>query len=137
MMGTLLLGAAIAKPPLARLYAVQTGVLLLLSAGLLAIDTVTAYSVLLGGFISIAPNGYFARQAFRYRGALAARRIARSFYLGESGKFLLTATAFAVVFALVKPLHVVAFWAAYMVATLAHWLVAAHAGGFRRTTPGA
>lgn len=137
MMGTLPLAATIAKPPLARLYALQTGLLLLLSAGLLLIDKVAAYSVLLGGLISIAPNGYFARQAFRYRGALAARHIARSFYLGESGKFLLTATAFAVVFALVKPLNVAALWAAYVVATLGHWLVAARAGGFRRTTPGA
>lgn len=130
-------GATIARPPLARLYALQTGLLLLLSAGLLWLDAVTAYSVLLGGLISIAPNGYFARQVFRYRGARAARHIARGFYLGESGKFLLTATAFAIVFALVRPLDMAALWAAYAAATLGHWLVAARVGGFRRTTPGA
>ncbi len=130
-------GATIAKPPLWKLYTLQTGILLVICAGLLWIDTVTAYSVLLGGLISIAPNSYFARQVFRYRGAAAARHIARAFYQGETGKFLLTATAFAVVFATVKPLHVVALWAAYVVTALSHWLVAAYIGGFRRSASGA
>jgi ATP synthase protein I len=128
-------GAAIAKPPLVKLYALQTVVLLAISAGLLWIDKVTAYSVLLGGLISIAPNSYFARQAFRFRGAAAAGHIARAFYLGETGKFVLTATAFAVVFATVKPLDVVALWAAYVAATLSHWFVAARIGGLRRSPP--
>lgn len=126
-------GATIAKPPLGKLYALQTAILLALAAGLLWIDRVTAYSVLLGGLISIAPNSYFARQAFRYRGASAARQVARGFYLGETGKFVLTATAFAVVFAAVKPLDVVALWVAYVAATATHWLVAARAGGWRRS----
>jgi len=129
-------GAAIARPPLGKLYALQTGILLAISAGLLWIDTVTAYSVLLGGLISIAPNSYFARQAFRHRGALAAAHIARGFYQGEAGKFVLTATAFAVVFAAVKPLQMTAFWAAYLLAQLSHAVIAARIGGFRRTTPG-
>ncbi|MET0380035.1 MAG: ATP synthase subunit I [Spongiibacteraceae bacterium] len=129
-------GAAVAKPPLWKLYTLQTGILLVICTGLLWIDTITAYSVLLGGLISIAPNSYFARQVFRYRGAAAARHIARAFYQGETGKFLLTATAFAVVFATVKPLDIVAFWGAYVAAALSHWLVAAYIGGFRRPAPG-
>jgi ATP synthase protein I len=128
-------GATIAKPPLWKLYTLQTGILLACCAALLLIDTVSAYSALLGGLISIAPNSYFARQAFRFRGATAARHIARAFYLGETGKFVLTATAFAVAFATVKPLNVVALWAAYVAAMLSHWLVAAYAGGFRPSPP--
>lgn len=129
-------GATIARPPLWKLYTLQTGILLVICAGLLWIDTVTAYSALLGGLISIAPNSYFARQVFRFRGAAAARHIARAFYQGETGKFLLTATAFAVVFATVKPLDIIAFWGTYVAAALSHWLVAAYVGGFRRPAPG-
>lgn len=123
-------GAAIARPPLWKLYALQTGILLTISVSLLLIEPITAYSVLLGGLISIAPNSYFARQAFRYRGARAASYIARGFYQGEAGKFALTATAFAVVFATVKPLNMAALWGAYLVATLGQAGMAAYIGVF-------
>jgi ATP synthase protein I len=125
-------GAVIARPPLGKLCALQTAILLAIAAGLLWIDTILAYSVLLGGLISIAPNSYFARRAFRYRGARVAPHIARGFYEGEAGKFVLTATAFAVVFAAVKPLHLAGFWLAYLAATLGHTMVAAYLGGWRR-----
>lgn len=123
-------GATIARPPLWRLYALQTVILLAISVSLLLIDSVTAYSVLLGGLISIAPNGYFARQAFRYRGAQAAGYIARGFYQGEAGKFVLTATAFAVIFAAVKPLNMVALWGAYLAAMMSQAGVAAYIAGY-------
>jgi len=129
-------GAAITRPPLGKLYALQAAILLVISASLLWIDTITAYSVLLGGLIAIAPNYYFACQAFRFRGALAAGHIARGFYRGEAGKFVLTALAFAAVFATVKPLHVLALWSAYLSATLIHWLVAAKIGGVQKIRPG-
>ncbi len=125
-------GAIIARPPTGKLYALLTGILLAVVAGLLWIDTVAAYSVLLGGLISIAPNSYFARRAFQHRGARAVTQIARGFYQGEAGKFVMTATAFAVVFAAVKPLHMAAFWAAYLLATLGHMLSAAYFSGWRR-----
>jgi|SRR5690606_24725432 len=125
-------GAIIARPPLGKLYALLTVILLAVVAGLLWIDTVSAYSALLGGLISIAPNSYFARRAFQHRGARAATHIARGFYQGEAGKFVMTATAFAVVFAAVKPLHMAVFWAAYLLATLSHMLAAAYFSGLRR-----
>jgi ATP synthase protein I len=128
-------GAVIARPPLGKLYALQTVLLLAIAAGLLWIDTILAYSVLLGGLISIAPNSYFARRAFRYRGARVAAHVARGFYAGEAGKFVLTATAFAVVFASVRPLHLAGFWSAYLAATLSHAIVAAYIGGFGRQHP--
>lgn len=116
-------GATIATPPLARLYARQMVVLAAVAASLVLMDTTTAYSVLLGGLISIGPNSYFARQAFRFRGARAGPLVARSFYLGETGKFVLTAAAFAAVFATVEPLNVTALWAAFLCMTAGHWFV--------------
>lgn len=121
-------GADIARPPLARLYAALLGVLLLISAGFLWVDITTAYSVLLGGLISVGPSYYFARQAFRFRGARFARHIAQAFYVGETGKFLLTAGAFAAVFALVKPLQAAAVLLAFLGMTLGHWAIAAYIG---------
>ncbi len=113
-------GAAIARPPLSRLYATQAMVLLALVAGAAWIDITTAGSILLGGLISIGPNWYFARQAFRFRGALASPLVVRAFYSGEMGKFVLTAAIFAVVFATVRPLNAAALWLAFVGMTLGH-----------------
>lgn len=116
-------GAVIAGPPLGKLYAVLIVALLALCAALLTIDLTTAYSALLGGLIAVAPNVFFARQAFRFRGAQVTRHIAQAFYLGETGKFVLTAVAFAVVFAVVRPLNAWALWATFVVIMLGHWLL--------------
>jgi len=116
-------GAAIASPPMGKLYAVLTVALLALCAALLTVDTTTAYSALFGGLIAIAPNVFFARQAFRFRGARFTRHIAQAFYLGETGKFVLTATAFAAVFKLVEPLNAGVLWAVFVATTLGHWFL--------------
>lgn len=117
--------AHLARPPLGKLFALQVLILLLAAAGLWWVDFTTAYSVLLGGLISVVPGYYFARQAFRFRGARFARHIAQAFYVGETGKFLLTAGAFAAVFALVKPLNAAAVLLAFLGMTLCHWAMSA------------
>jgi ATP synthase protein I len=99
--------------------------LLAVAAGLMAINTTIAYSALLGGLISVGPSYFFARQVFRFRGARFAPRIAQAFYVGETGKFLLTAVAFAVVFASVKPLSPGVLLLAYFAMTLCHWAASA------------
>lgn len=106
--------AAIARPPLGKMFAVLALLLAVVCAGLAIIDVTLACSTLLGGAIWLMPNLYFARQAFRYRGARAAPHIARALYLGETGKFALTAVAFGVVFAAIEPLNAPALWAAYI-----------------------
>lgn len=121
-------GAALARPPLERLYAAQAAILVLISCGMLWIDATAAYSVLLGGLISVGPSYYFARHAFRFRGARFARHITRAFYVGAAGKFTLTAVAFGLVFATVQPLSPAWLLIAYLGATLSHWLIAARIG---------
>ena len=71
----------------------------------LLLDGVAAYSILLGGFISIVPNGYFAWKVFRFRGAQNTALIVKSFYAGETGKLIMTGVLFALVFAGIKPLN--------------------------------
>lgn len=121
-------GAGIKGPALGKLYATQIALLSAISLGLLWVDITTATSVLLGGLTFIVPTGFFARQVFRFRGAQATQRIAQAFYRGEVTKFVLTATAFALIFTLVKPLNLVALWLAYVVALIVHHLLALRMG---------
>ena len=104
----------ISKPPILKIYGFQCALVLLASAVLFPLDKVMAYSSVIGGMISVVPNAYFARQVFRYAGAAFAREVARSFYRGESGKFVLTLALFAATFALVQPLQVFVLFMTYL-----------------------
>ena len=107
-------GAEIARPPVHRITLAQLATLTLLCLPLLAYDQVVAWSLAAGGLIAIIPQAYFARLAFRWRGAKSARAVARSSYAGEIGKFLLSVAGFAVVFATVRPISGLAVFAGYL-----------------------
>jgi len=92
---------------------------------LLTLNLVTAYSILLGGFISIVPNGYFAWKAFRYRGARNTPLIVKSFYAGETGKLIMTGVLFAVVFAGVRPIDELAIIVSFIVSIIVGLLATA------------
>jgi len=82
---------------------------------------IAGYSGFLGGVIAWLPNLYFARKAFRYGGARAARDILKSFYAGEAGKYILTAALFALLFAGVTPLDARAVFAAFILTQMVSW----------------
>ncbi len=107
-------GAEIARPPVHRITLAQTAVLVLLCLLLLAFDEVRAYSALCGGLIAILPQAWFARLAFRHRGARQARNIAHITYAGEVGKFVLSVAGFMLVFATVRPIDGLAVFAGYL-----------------------
>ena len=108
-------GAEIARPPVHRITLVQLVLLPLLCAGLwLLRGQVSAVSVLCGGLVAILPQAYFAARAFRWRGASAARQIARASYAGEIGKFILSVAGFALVFAAVRPIEGAAVFIGYL-----------------------
>ena len=107
-------GAEIKRPPVHRITLAQLAVLIPLCLLLLALDKVSAYSVLSGGLIAIVPQAYFAALAFRWRGARSARAMARSSYAGEMGKFFLSVAGFAVVFAVLRPIDGLAVFAGYL-----------------------
>ena len=91
-------GAEILRPPVHRITLAQLAILVLLCLVLLASDKVRAWSVFSGGLIAVLPQAYFAALAFRWRGARSAKAIARSAYVGQVGKFLLSLAGFAAVF---------------------------------------
>ena len=108
-------GAEIARPPVHRITLAQLVFLPLLCAGLwLFRGQVSAVSVLCGGLVAILPQAYFAARAFRWRGASAARQIARASYAGEIGKFILSVAGFALVFAAVRPIEGAAVFIGYL-----------------------
>jgi ATP synthase protein I len=56
-----------------------------------------ALSTALGGMAAFIPNLYFALRMYKTTGQ-DAKKIVRSFYAGESGKLLLTAAIFLLIF---------------------------------------
>lgn len=99
-------GAKIARPPLLKITLCQLVVLALICLAIVALgDTTPALSFLCGGLVAVLPQAYFAIRAFRWRGAQAARKAAHAGYAAEVGKFVLSAAGFALVFALVRPIH--------------------------------
>lgn len=107
----------IKAPPLYIAFIIQFFICVMLAlAAWLLLDVVTAYSVLLGGLVSIVPNSYFAWKAFRYRGASNTPLIVKSFYAGETGKLIMTGVSFALVFGGVKPLNELAVIVSFIIA---------------------
>jgi len=104
----------IPKPPLTRVAIYQLAALLPASGLLLLMDTVLAYSVLVGGLVQIVPQAWFARQAYKYSGAQQASLVVRAMYRGETGKVVLAATLMAVLFTLNKQWNFFALFMAYI-----------------------
>lgn len=88
-----------------RLLRGQFVAMLVLAAAGLFVSPGAALSIAIGAGIAVVGSAYFALQAFRHAGATSANDIVHSFYKGEAGKFVLTATLFAVVFATVRPVQ--------------------------------
>lgn len=108
------IASSLPRPPLWRVWAVESALLIVASgvAGLL--DPVVGRSLLAGGVLFLLPQAWFGHTAFRHRGAKFAREAVRGLYRAETGKFLLTCAGFATVFVLVRPLHAAAFFGAYI-----------------------
>ena len=108
--------------PVLKVLLTQILVVLLIAAVVTVVRGWTAgYSAICGGLVAWLPNVYFARKAFRYSGARAAKDILKSFYAGEAGKFVLTAALFAMVFTGVKPLDAPVLFGAFIVTQMVNW----------------
>jgi ATP synthase protein I len=83
-------------------------------------DTRAAMSALLGGFISILPNIFFAQKLFKFHGAQATKQIMRQFYKGEALKFGLSIVLFALVFSFIN-MNPLVFFAVYISVQLVIW----------------
>ncbi len=115
----------IARPPLLRISCVQLLVALALTALLLPVGWVQAYSLLAGCLVQISGSAYFARMAWRFQGARQAHNMVSTMYRGATGKVVLSAAAFAMIFVLVRPLDTVLMFAGYLIMVFCHAIVTA------------
>ena len=67
-----------------------------------------------GSAVYILPNIYFVKSALRNVESQTPQSILSRFYIVEGQKILLTMAMFAICFAVIKPLHAVSFFAAYI-----------------------
>lgn len=107
-------GAEIGRPPFHRITLAQLAFLVPLCIVLAAFDEVRAWSVASGALVAVVPQAWFARMAFRRRGARSARSIVGFSYAGEIGKFLLSVAGFALVFAVLRPIDGPAVFGGYL-----------------------
>ena len=111
--------APIQRAPTRYLASVQAITTLSLAGLSLLLSSVLAYSVLLGGLISLIPNAGYASLVFRQSGARAVGAVVRNAMLGELMKLVLIGAGFALVFVLVDPLHVVGLFTGFVFVHLA------------------
>ena len=109
------------QPAVHRVVLAQLLTTFCLSLFLFPMGTVYAISAAVGGLACAIPNAYLLWKLFRYRGARAAQKIARSFYQGEAGKFALTLLAFTMIFTLIEAVEPVALFGAFIVVQLVNW----------------
>ena len=109
------------RVPFHKVTVVQLSISVLFFIILQPFGFTISLSALLGGLCYALPNAYFVWKAFKHQGARSARLIANAFYKGEAGKLLLTAAAFTLVFALVKPLDPVALFGGFMGILVVNW----------------
>ncbi len=81
-----------------KILSYQILIILIITAGFgFAGDWQQGLSSALGGMAAFIPNLYFALKIVKSSG-LPARKMVNSFYAGESGKLLLTAALFIMIF---------------------------------------
>ena len=108
----------------------QAGVSVVLAAALwLSFGDTVAVSTLLGGAAAVVPNAFLAARVLKPNRPVD--ELMRGAWLGETGKLLLTALAFGVIFGFVRPLSPPAVFAGFIAAQLVVFgaLLVGDAGG--------
>ena len=104
------------KDPLNRVlgYVIpQLIVTLVVSALLLFVSYVAAYSALTGGLIATVTSAWFALKIFASRKTNDPAKELQTFYLAEINKIVMTGAMFIAVFVLIKPVNGAALLAVY------------------------
>ena len=103
-----------------KILAGQALIIMLVIAGFFILgNDISAKSALYGGLAALIPNWYFARKVNKHKGE-EARKVVRSFYAGESGKLIITAVIFALIFQDPK-IDIIAILTTYIAALTVFW----------------
>jgi len=106
-----------------RIVCFQLIATLVAASAFLLRDSVSAYSVLLGGLVCVIPDAFLAQ---RFSSALKLRRgqVFRRLIGGEAGKWLLTTGLFVLVFTMIEPLNALLFFITIVVVQILHGIAA-------------
>lgn len=97
---------------------IQTIVILVLSAALLLMGDVLAYSALLGGLIYIVPNLFVVLRSLPHRAGSGAGRVLAELYLGQIWKMALSVAGFTATFVWVHPISPFSIFGAFILLQL-------------------
>ena len=106
-----------------QIILIQFGTTIAISAGLLTVGKVQAWSALTGGLIATLANAYVAWKVFGKQQESKPEQILATFYAAEVGKIILTVTMFFGAIVLIKPLSMVILLGVYLFNHMIPWLV--------------
>jgi ATP synthase protein I len=108
------------RSTVSKVISYQILVIIIMTSGFALIGARSyALSAALGGAAAFIPNLYFALRVRKSAGQ-EARKIVRSFYAGESGKLLLTAALFFMIFQLPN-IEILPLLSVYVAALSVFW----------------
>lgn len=102
---------------------VQIVLAVVISAPLLYIDLVMAYSALTGGTIAVIANAWFTYKVFRIGAANDAKTMLASVYTGEVYKIVLTSALFVCAFVVIRPVNALVLLTVYFLIHISPLLV--------------
>ncbi|MDO9422807.1 MAG: ATP synthase subunit I [Methylobacter sp.] len=107
------------RSTVSKIISYQVLTIIIMTAGFALAGGAYALSAALGGAAAFIPNLYFALRIHKSAGQ-EARKIVNSFYAGESGKLLLTAALFFMIFQLPN-IEILPLLAVYIAALSVFW----------------
>lgn len=105
-----------------KIFLIQAGICVALSAALLAHSLVTAWSALLGGGLYLLPNLYFAHRALTFREKQSAKMALAEMYMSQIWKMSISILAFAAVFILIQPLNPFSLFGTFILMQISGWI---------------
>jgi len=109
---------------LLKIYLIQTGLMLAVTACALWQGPVAAYSALIGGLLYLLPNLYFSwRVLFSKRPAETAQQVVISLYASEIGKMAFAVGLFSATFVFVDPLSPFSLFLTFILLQLSGWML--------------
>lgn len=103
-----------------KILILQAFIIIAISSGFAVISGLqTAKSPFLGGVAAFIPNLYFVLRIIRVSGQ-GAKKIVNSFYAGESGKLILTAVLFFLIFQ-IPNINILTLLLGYIAALSVFW----------------
>lgn len=105
-----------------RIFLIQAGVCIFLSASLMLHSQNMALSALLGGGLYLLPNLYFAHRALTFREKQSAERALAEMYMSQIWKMGISILAFAAVFILIQPLNPFSLFGTFILMQIVGWI---------------